>query len=112
MAAWGFVARRRKLTAAGLIGVFLTAWPPVAWLTVPPLQGWYSLRPPDAAGAEAIVVLAGAIMPPESPDRQPVLTDSTYLRCRYGLWIWKRNPRLPLLLCGGPMPGSARAPPG
>src|SRR5262249_17442613 len=105
VATWGLAAKRRKLTAAGLIGIFLVAWPPGACMTVLPLQAWYSPHPPAAAGAEAMVVLSGAVLSADSPELQASLKENTYRRCRYGLWLWRRNPRLPVLLCGGSMPG-------
>jgi uncharacterized SAM-binding protein YcdF (DUF218 family) len=101
MATWGFVARRRVAAAAGLIGTFLVAWPPAAWVGAQPLEGWYSPKPPAAGNAEAIVVLAGGVVPAEAGELDPSLKENTYLRCRYGAWIWKRNRTLPVLLCGG-----------
>jgi uncharacterized SAM-binding protein YcdF (DUF218 family) len=104
IATWGFAKRRRALAIAGLAGIFLVSWPPAAWVIAQPLEGWYSPRPPAAQGAEAIVVLAGGAVPAESAELEPSLKENTYLRCRHGLSMWKKNPRLPILLCGGTTP--------
>ncbi len=101
IATWGFFKRRRKVVGAALIGIFLLAWPPAAWVIAQPLEAEYSPRLPDVTGAQAIVVLAAGAVPAESAELQPSLKENTYLRCRHGLWIWKRNPQLPILLCGG-----------
>jgi uncharacterized SAM-binding protein YcdF (DUF218 family) len=101
IATWGFVRRRRAPVAVGLIGIFLATWPPMAWLAVQPLEAWYRAHPPETPGVEAIVVLAAGSAPAEDAQLQPSLKENTYLRCRHGLAIWKRNPRLPMLLCGG-----------
>jgi uncharacterized SAM-binding protein YcdF (DUF218 family) len=98
---WGFVKRRRGPVAAGLLGVFLVTWQPTAWLAVQPLEAWYRPQPPQTAGGEAIVVLAAGSTPAEDAELQASLKENTYLRCRHGLAIWRRNPRLPILLCGG-----------
>jgi uncharacterized SAM-binding protein YcdF (DUF218 family) len=101
IATWGLIKRRRAMIAAGLIGIFLVAWPPAAWVGAQLLEAWYSPHPPVSTGAEAIVVLAAGAVPPEAAELQASLKEDSYLRCRHGLWIWKQNPRLPILLCGG-----------
>jgi uncharacterized SAM-binding protein YcdF (DUF218 family) len=101
IAIWGFVARRRTLTGVGLAGIFLVAWPPAAWVGAQTLERWYSPKPPAVSNAEAIVVLAAGIVPAEAGELEPSLKENTYLRCRYGAWMWKRDRRLPVLLCGG-----------
>jgi uncharacterized SAM-binding protein YcdF (DUF218 family) len=95
------VARRRALVAAGLAAIFLLSWPPAAWVSAQPLEGWYSKQPPVASNAEAIVVLAAGLIPAENSGREPSLKENTYLRCRYGAWLWSRHKDLPVLLCGG-----------
>jgi uncharacterized SAM-binding protein YcdF (DUF218 family) len=102
-AAWGLLKRRRAFIAAGLIGIFAAAWQPLTWVWAQPLEAWYSLDPP-VAGGEAIVVLAAGIEPPEIAGSPATLRDNTSMRCRHALWIWKKNPRLPVLLCGGSAP--------
>src|SRR5215467_12137481 len=105
MAAWGFFRRRQVLIAIGLIGIFLVAWPPVAWLAVQPLAAWYSPRPPAAPGAEAIVVLSGGFFPVKGAERQASMKQDTYLRCRHAVWVWKQNSRLPVVVAGGRFQG-------
>jgi uncharacterized SAM-binding protein YcdF (DUF218 family) len=96
----GWAKRRRALAAAALIGLFLVAWPPVAWLVARPLESRYSAHLPTAAGAEAIVILAaGAVA--QKGELPAALKEDTYLRCRHALLVWKRNPQLPVLSCGG-----------
>jgi uncharacterized SAM-binding protein YcdF (DUF218 family) len=104
MAGWGFARRRRSLLAAGLIGAFLTAWPPVAWLAARSLEIGYSRTPPVVTDAGAIVVLAAGIIRDQPARPGPTLKENTYLRCRYGAWLWNRSKELPVLLCGGPVP--------
>jgi uncharacterized SAM-binding protein YcdF (DUF218 family) len=104
IAGCGFVTRRRRLLAGGLIGIFLAAWPPMAWLAARGLEGWYEPQPPQTTGAGAIVVLAGGVISAR-PDRPgPALKENTAMRCGYAAWLWKQNPELPVLVSGGPVP--------
>ena len=105
IAVWGLVARRRPLLVTAIAGIFLLAWPPVAWVGAQVLEAWYSPKLPAADLVQAIVVLAAGAAPAEAPDLAPSLKENTYLRCQHALAIWKRNPRLPMLLCGGTEPG-------
>lgn len=104
IAACGFATRRRKLLAAGLAGVFLAAWPPAAWLAARPLESWYPVQAPAMEDAGAIVVLAAGILKDKPGQPGPMPKRDTYVRCRYGAWLWKQSRKLPVLLCGGPVP--------
>jgi uncharacterized SAM-binding protein YcdF (DUF218 family) len=104
IAGWGLAGRRRKLLAAGLLGVFLVAWPPAAWLAARPLEVWYPAQAPWTEDAGAIVVLAAGILKDKPGQPGPTPKQDTYMRCRYGAWLWKRSGKLPILLCGGAVP--------
>jgi uncharacterized SAM-binding protein YcdF (DUF218 family) len=97
---WGLVKRRRSVTAAALIGLFVVAWPPAAWVVAQPLESRYSANLPKATDAEAIVILAAGAVP-QKGDLPAALKEDTYLRCRHALLVWKRNQQLPVLSCGG-----------
>ena len=104
ISAWGFARRKRAWLAAGLAGMFLAAWPPVAWLAAQPLEARYSTAVPTMQDAQAIVVLAAGIMKDKPGLPGPTPKENTYLRCRYGAWLWKKSNGLPVLVCGGPIP--------
>lgn len=55
-------------------------------------------------GAGAIVVLAAGIIAKAPGTPEAALKENTYMRCRYGAWLWKKSGNLPVLLCGGPVP--------
>jgi uncharacterized SAM-binding protein YcdF (DUF218 family) len=55
-------------------------------------------------GAGAIVVLAAGIIAEAPGNPEAALKENTYMRCRYGAWLWKKSRQLPVLLCGGPVP--------
>jgi uncharacterized SAM-binding protein YcdF (DUF218 family) len=98
--------RPPRLLAAVSLAVFLAFWPPVSWLSVATLEAWYSTepRPEDAAegGAEAYVVLSGAVYQPRSYRPVPQLGFDTYVRCRHAAWLYKHWRVLPVIVCGGP----------
>jgi uncharacterized SAM-binding protein YcdF (DUF218 family) len=107
LAAWGFFRRQRGIQAAALIGLFVVAWQPTTWLAAQSLEAWYRPDPPAMDGAEAIVVLAAGIFPAGAITPEAIAQTNTYVRCQYGVWLWKRSPRLPVLVCGGDSPSVA-----
>jgi uncharacterized SAM-binding protein YcdF (DUF218 family) len=50
------------------------------------------------------VVLSAGVIGEGTEGPGPLLKDDTARRCRYGAWLWKRSPQLPVLVCGGPIP--------
>jgi uncharacterized SAM-binding protein YcdF (DUF218 family) len=101
MGVWGLARKRRGLAALAMAGIFGISWPPLAWMALQPLEGWYPKIAPDAADAEAIVVLASGILPAESGRLQPEAERDTYARCWYAAWLYRHRRPRPVLACGG-----------
>jgi len=58
--------------------------------------------PPDASGAEAIVVLAGGVYRPGPQRPRPELAGTSWMRLWHGLELyWRFEQKLPLLYSGG-----------
>jgi uncharacterized SAM-binding protein YcdF (DUF218 family) len=93
---------RKTLLVAGIVGLILTAWPPVEWLLSRPLEGRYPVqpfRPPP--GLQAIVVFSSAVSPPIYERPYPQADAETAERCAYAAWIYRQIGPLPVLACGG-----------
>ena len=89
------------LLTTGVLGCFLLSWDPVAWLLALPVESQY---PPTSAipeNAQAMVVLAGKINPPNDFRSYPVAGEDTYQRCYHAAWLYKHGLRRPILVCGG-----------
>ena len=94
-------SRGRGLTAIGVAGLILLAWPPVDWLGSRALEGWYPVRPFEPpAGMQAIVVFSEAVLDPVYERPYPLPGERTVDRCEYAAWIYRRRPA-PVLACGG-----------
>lgn len=91
----------RKLLRIGIGGMFLVAWPPVAWLSSSILEGWYSPALPDLNGAGAIVVLSANVIPPSDDYPVSVPDWDTYERSRYAAWVHREIPSVPIVTTGG-----------
>ena len=103
---WGAIrlprCKGKKFVVAGLVGLWLIAWPPMDWLFSRPLEGWYPIQPVPASPADAIVVLSGAVDPPRNTRPFALAGQDTYSRCRFAAWLHQRWKPLPVLACGGP----------
>ena len=100
--AFGGRDRRKALLAVGILGLVLSAWPPVEWLLSRPLEARYPVRPFRATpGLQAIVVFSAGVSPPvfERPYAQP--NYETVERCAYAAWVYRKIGPLPVLACGG-----------
>jgi uncharacterized SAM-binding protein YcdF (DUF218 family) len=95
-------SRRLIVPALAVLGLFLSAWPPVDWLLSRPLEMWYPVQPIPPAPAEAIVVLSSNVAPPEAARPFSLPDQDTYSRCRFAAWLYKNWKPLPILACGGP----------
>jgi uncharacterized SAM-binding protein YcdF (DUF218 family) len=108
LAIWGLIRARRscerkswRLAAAGVCGVFLISYYPLAWLLIVPLESSYDENPIPHESAQALVVLSGGVEPPV-PDRPYSLAQAqTYERCRQTAWLYKTWRNLPVLASGG-----------
>ena len=98
--------RRHWLDFAGLAGLFLVSWPPVAWLAAATLEHRYAAAPLLPADADAIVVLGGNSYPanPSQPESEPGF--STYLRAAHGAWLYHHWKAVPVIVSGG-IPGTS-----
>src|SRR6185295_11339814 len=65
------------------------------------LEWKYVQGPPQGSG-EAIVLLPGAIEPPEPERPVPVVAGNSYERAFYAAWLYTHGRALPILVCGGP----------
>jgi uncharacterized SAM-binding protein YcdF (DUF218 family) len=99
---WKQQQRTPAVLLLGIIGLFASSWPPLEWLFVQPLEMRYSRRPPERQ-TQAIVVLAGAALPPTRNRPFGILGEDTYRRCLYAAWLYRREP-LPILVSGGIAP--------
>jgi uncharacterized SAM-binding protein YcdF (DUF218 family) len=94
--------RGLRILSAGILGIALVSWPPVAWLSSRPLEARYPRHAFPTGDVQAIVVLCGHVAPPVPQRPIPLANQFTYERCQYAAWLhhnWK--PR-PVLACGGP----------
>jgi uncharacterized SAM-binding protein YcdF (DUF218 family) len=94
-------SRARWVLMTGLLAITLICWPPCEYLLSRPLEGRYPLRPFTATqGSDAIVVLSGAVSPPQF-ERPYALPDTeTFTRSEHAAWI-HRQTGLPVLVSGG-----------
>ena len=90
------------LAVAGVIGLFLSAWPPADWLFSRPLEVWYPVKPFHGPAAQAIVVFSAGVDPPHFERPYSLPDDQTYDRCLYAAWVSHQSPGVPVLACGGP----------
>jgi uncharacterized SAM-binding protein YcdF (DUF218 family) len=99
---WRSRERKRPwLAIAGIVGLFLISYYPLAWLFTRPLESWYDTDPIPHQSAQALVVLSGGAYPPV-PDRPYTLPETqTYERSRHTAWLYKNWKALPVLACGG-----------
>jgi uncharacterized SAM-binding protein YcdF (DUF218 family) len=93
---------RPWLETASLIGIWVLSMESGAWVLARPLEARYSHNPFPQADADAIVVLAGTVIPP-SPSRPYALpAQDTYRRVEHAVWLYRYWKPLPILVCGGP----------
>ena len=90
------------LPAFGLLGLFLLSCPPVDWLLSRPLEVWYPQQSLPARSADAIVVLASAVSPPQYERPYPLPDPKTYERSEFAAWLHHHWRPVPVLACGGP----------
>jgi uncharacterized SAM-binding protein YcdF (DUF218 family) len=105
------VVRMRKgrgagLVAIGLAGLFLISWPPVDWLLSHVLESRYKRDAAPMESAQAIVVLAGSLTPPEYGTPYALPDKDTYERCAMAAWLHTHGHPLPVLACEGKQPFS------
>jgi uncharacterized SAM-binding protein YcdF (DUF218 family) len=99
----------QRTTLLALLGLFLWAWPPIAWLTAASLELRYPLREFPTGDADAIVVLSSGVrqahpsMPEETADWE------TYVRCRYAAWLYHHWRAVPVVASGGAAPRAVAA---
>lgn len=101
---WAGVRRRkgRKLLLAGLAGLCIISWPPAEWIVSRPLEAPYPVRPfRSTLQPQAIVVLGGAISPPDYEREYPLPDTDTYEHCAMAAWVHKQFASLPVLACEG-----------
>ena len=108
LAIWGVVRRRRRggkgrslLDFAGLAGLFLWCWPPVAWLSVASLEKWYPAAERPPADAQAIVLLGASLYSSNRSQPRTEPAQATYLRATRAAWLFHHWKPLPIVVSGG-----------
>jgi uncharacterized SAM-binding protein YcdF (DUF218 family) len=109
LATWGVIRswyrssprERPWLTTIGTVGLLLLSLNPFAWLFSRPLEIWYDKSPIPSSGADAIVVLAGAVNPPTPARPYTLAGHDTYVRVQHAVWLFKHWGPRPVLACGG-----------
>jgi uncharacterized SAM-binding protein YcdF (DUF218 family) len=96
--------RGAGLVSIGLTGLFLISWPPIDWLLSRALESRYRRDPVPMESAQAIVVLAASLTPPEYGTPYAVPDKDTYERCAMAAWIHTHGHPLPVLACEGRQP--------
>ena len=101
--AWRSAAPRRRpwLETISLVGITVISMPAGAWLLSRPLEVWYSRDPIPHESADAIVVLAGTVIPPNRLRPYALPSQDTYLRVQHAVWLFRYWKALPILVCGG-----------
>jgi uncharacterized SAM-binding protein YcdF (DUF218 family) len=90
--------RLHLLSVFATLGLFLWAWPPVAWLFAGSLEWWY--RPASFAGKpEAFVVLSGYVEGSETGVDHRLGRD-TLVRCAYAAWLHRKWRWVPVVVTG------------
>src|ERR1700682_5713445 len=91
----------------------LVSTPVVAHLALGSLEWQYPPLESRPADCQAIVVLAGGILPPDEVRDRAELADATRLRCLYAAELYCQGPACPVLVSGGKVdpddPGPAHA---
>jgi uncharacterized SAM-binding protein YcdF (DUF218 family) len=97
--------RGKYIALAGVLGACVISWPPLDWVLSRPLEGQYAVRPfRGPADLQAIVVLGGAVRPPQYEAPYPLPDRDLFTRCEHAAWIYRERP-LPVLACEGRQQG-------
>jgi uncharacterized SAM-binding protein YcdF (DUF218 family) len=91
-----------RLSAIGLIGLFLVSWPPMDWLLSRPLETWYVPRDLSTESAQAIVVLSSSVTPQQDGVPYSLPDKEMYERCEFAAWLHTHGHSVPILATGGP----------
>jgi len=102
--AWGRrgAGHRPWLETLSLAAIWFLSMESGAWLLARPLEARYSRNPYPQATADAIVVLAGTVIPPSTGRPYPLPAEDTYRRVEHAVWLYRYWKPLPILVCGGP----------
>jgi uncharacterized SAM-binding protein YcdF (DUF218 family) len=112
---------RRRRDSRGRLALVSAPYAVLVGLSLP-ISGYLALGslewgypPPPAQGsrpdAQAVVVLAGNIAPPDSVRRQAELGHTTVYRCAHAAELYHQGAPLSVLVCGGLIDPSAACPP-
>lgn len=103
LSAWrhSTAGRRPRLVSAAVLGLAVLCWEPAAWLFAMPLESPYSRSPIPPEHGGAIVVLAGAVRPPQTDTPYAVAGRNTFERIQHAIWLHRKWTGLPVLASGG-----------
>jgi len=99
---------RPWLELVSLAGIWFLSMESGAWILARPLESRYSLNPFPQESADAIVVLAGTVIPPSAVKPYALPAEDTYRRVEHAVWLYRYWKPLPILVCGG---ASVNSPP-
>jgi uncharacterized SAM-binding protein YcdF (DUF218 family) len=89
------------LIAGATLVLFLASWMPFARALQRPIEDHF-LRMSPHGNARALVVISGAMVPPDPVTHQERVGSDTYARCLYTAWLYNHWRSLPVLTSGGP----------
>lgn len=104
--------KRLALVTAPFAMLYLVSLPISGYFALGSLEWQYPPAEGDPPGAQAVVVLAGNISPPDGVRRRAELGHSTVYRCVHAAEVYHRLRPVPVLVCGGPAQPGAAGPPG
>jgi uncharacterized SAM-binding protein YcdF (DUF218 family) len=84
-----------------LVGLAVVSNPVVAWLAVRSLECQAPPVEERGPGAEAVVVFAAGLHPPDGPRLRPELDEDTVQRCLNAAHLYAQRPPLPVVVSGG-----------
>jgi uncharacterized SAM-binding protein YcdF (DUF218 family) len=102
-----------RLLLAGLPFVALTAlsMPAIAHLSLGSLEWRYPPTDQRPDQVEAIVVLGGGILPADATRLRAEMNPASLSRCLHAAAVYRRGKPCPVVVCGGRVDDSPRAPP-
>jgi uncharacterized SAM-binding protein YcdF (DUF218 family) len=94
--------RWRIVLSLAVLALFLISWQPFGRVLLRPLESPFPPRPYPPEGAQAIVVISGAMESTSRVTGERYVGEDTYARCLYTAWLYEHWRQLPVLTSGGP----------
>lgn len=110
--------RRRKeprkapwLVTVPVFALAFLCWPPMHYLLLSSLESRHPTWVDPPRDWDAVVVLAGQVLPRDAHRPVPELGAETIARCRMGAWLAKAGPGRPVVVAGGRPNSPSSGPP-